>query len=207
MTIHIDHKENMLLVTCCAPCAPYIIDQLKEKFALTVYFYNPNIQPEEEYEMRKLEIEGYAASLELPFVEGDYDVERWMSMTEELHHEPEGGLRCDICFSMRINRACQYAVENGFKLFATTFALSPYKNKNLVYKICKNYARDYGLKFLDYDFRKKDGFKASMQMSKKMDFYMQHYCGCIYSLQEAEDRRTKRHALETITGISGHIPI
>jgi predicted adenine nucleotide alpha hydrolase (AANH) superfamily ATPase len=207
MTTTTDNREKLLLVTCCAPCTPYIIEQLKEKFALTIYFYNPNIHPEEEYQMRKLEMEGYAASLGLPFIEGDYDVKRWQDMTEGLHHEPEGGFRCEICFSMRINRACQFASENGFKIFATTFALSPYKHKQMIYKLCRNYASDYGLKFLDFDFRKHDGFKMSMQMSKRMDFYMQHYCGCMYSLQETEERRSKRQALESLSGISDNLPI
>lgn len=202
-----EEKEPLLLVTCCAPCSAYIIDCLKDTFNLTLYFYNPNIQPRHEYELRKFEIACYASSLQIPFIEGPYDVERWHEMTQAVKNEPEGGFRCEVCFRLRINRACLYAVEHGIRVFTTTFAMSPYKNKIVVNKVCNELAHSYGVKYFDHDFRKNDGFKISMQMAKIHDFYLQKYCGCIYSLQEAEEKQHKRRLFDAVADIPEHVPL
>ena len=194
----VEKKEKMLLVTCCAPCSPYIIDCLTPTFDLVLYFYNPNIYPRHEYELRKLEMACYASSLNLPFIEGAYDNDRWLDMTDEVKDEAEGGFRCEVCFRMRLNQACLYAAESGIRMFTTTYAISPYKNRLTINKVCQDLAHSYGLKYLDYDFRKKEGFKASMQMSKMHDFYMQKYCGCRYSLHETERRYERKHQRESV---------
>lgn len=176
-----EEKPRLLLVSCCAPCSLHIIDELRNDFDLCIFFYNPNIYPRAEYEVRKDDIERYVRQLGLPFVEQPYDHGRWQYMTEGFEDAPERGLRCKLCFSLRIENACRWASEHGIEMFTTTFAISPYKDKESVFRVCYNFAGEYGLTFLERDFRKNDGFKKTMQMSKQNDLYLQNYCGCEYS--------------------------
>jgi predicted adenine nucleotide alpha hydrolase (AANH) superfamily ATPase len=183
-------KKKLLLVTCCAPCSPHIIDMLKEQFAVSIYFYNPNIHPHHEYNVRMIEMHNHALYEQLPFIEGEYDADRWFDMTKGLEQEPERGARCEVCFRMRLNHACLYAQEHGFDAFATTYAISPHKDTDSIYGICRNLAHDYGLTFLDFDFRKGGGFQKSLTLSKTFNFYRQSYCGCEYSRRETMQKKS-----------------
>ncbi len=185
-------KEKILLHSCCATCSPYVIKVLTKDFRPTIYYYNPNIHPYEEYLRRRLDIEGYVRSIGLDFIEGEYDKYRWDYMTQGLEHELEGGARCEICFKLRLNKVALYAVNNGFKWFATTLTVSPHKNSRLINRICEELAEDYGINYYKADFKKHDGFKISVRMAKELDFYHQDYCGCLPSLKQVRERKRMR---------------
>jgi predicted adenine nucleotide alpha hydrolase (AANH) superfamily ATPase len=182
-----ERKEKILLHACCAPCSPHVIKTLRQDYDPTIYFYNPNIYPASEYEKRRLEVEGYVRSLGLAFFAGEYDANRWHYITNGLENEREGGARCEICFTMRLNQIACFAAAHKFKWFATTMTVSPHKNSRLINRICRHLARDYQINFLDVDFKKNDGFKISMHMAKELDFYCQKYCGCMHSLRDSRE--------------------
>jgi len=184
-----EKKEPLLLHVCCATCTPYVLKVVSKEFTPTIYFYNPNIHPYDEYLKRRLDIEGYIRSLNLEFIEGEYDADRWCYMTQGLEHEPEGALRCEICFKMRLNEVARYAARNGFTWFATTLTVSPHKNSRVINRIGRELAEDYGIQFYRADFKKNDGFKLSLKMAKTLDFYRQSYCGCFHSRKEASERK------------------
>jgi predicted adenine nucleotide alpha hydrolase (AANH) superfamily ATPase len=185
-------QPKILLHVCCATCSPYVLKILSKEFEPTVYFYNPNIHPREEYQRRLLDIEGYVMSLGYSFIDAVYDEERWHYMVSGLEHDHEGGKRCVICFQMRLNKVALYAAVNGFKWFATTLTVSPHKNSKVINRICRELAQDYGLNFYDADFKKQDGAKISFKMARDLDFYHQDYCGCIHSLYETRERHRLR---------------
>lgn len=189
-------KPKLLLHVCCATCSPYVLKIISEEFEPTIFYYNPNIYPREEYIKRRLDIEGYGRSLGFDFIDFDYDHTRWRYMTSGLEHDHEGGKRCDICFRMRLNKAALYAATNSFEWFATTLTVSPHKNSKVINRIGREFAEDYGLNFYDADFKKKDGAKKSFQMARELGFYRQDYCGCLYSLQETKERHRLREETE-----------
>ena len=182
-------KPRILLHVCCATCTPYVLKLLAKDFTPTIYYYNPNIHPYEEYQKRKLDVEGYVRSLGFDFIEGEYDPDRWRYVTKGLETEPEGGVRCEICFKVRMNQIALYSVLNGFEWFATTLTVSPHKNSHLINRICQDLAKDYKINFYQADFKKHEGYKISLQMAKNLDFYRQNYCGCYYSLKQTEERK------------------
>ena len=185
-------KPKILLNVCCATCAAYVIKVLSREFEPVVYFYNPNIQPYEEYFRRRIDVEGYVRSLGFDFIEGEYDSGRWEYMTEGLEHEVEGGLRCNICFKMRLNHVALFAAQNGFEIFTTTLTVSPHKNSAMINRIGSELAKLYDLQFYVADFKKHDGFKISIRMAKELDLYRQNYCGCIPSLRQTKERKRVR---------------
>ncbi|MBU1863799.1 MAG: epoxyqueuosine reductase QueH [Candidatus Omnitrophica bacterium] len=189
------HKEKILLHVCCATCSSYVIKVMAREFIPTIYYYNPNIHPFEEYLKRRLDIEGYVRSLGLDFIEGDYEPDRWQFFAEGLKHEPEGGARCEICFRMRLNHVVLYAVQHDFQWFATTLTVSPHKKSGIINRIGKELAEDYDLNFYQSDFKKHDGFKISVKMAKELDFYRQDYCGCIPSYEQSRERKRTREEI------------
>ena len=166
---------------CCAGCSPYVIDLLKTEYDVTGYFYNPNIHPESEYQLRLKEAENLAKKLHIEFLCDEYDPDRWFSLTEGMEHEPEGGHRCEICFQMRLERTAGRACESGFDLFTTTLTVSPHKNAERINMIGTAAAKMTGVDFLERNFKKKDGFKKTMRLSREFGLYRQTYCGCLYS--------------------------
>ncbi len=182
-------KKQILLHTCCASCSPYVISVLQREFEPTIYYYNPNIHPFEEYLKRRLDLEAYVRSQGLSFIEGEYDDTHWRYLQRGLEHEPEGAERCYGCFRMRLNRTALYAATHGYEWFTTTLTVSPYKNSTLINKVGKELARNYGINYLDRDFKKNDGAKKSHELAKKLDFYRQKYCGCDFSLIESKERK------------------
>lgn len=188
------NSGKLLLHCCCAPCSGGIIESLHESGAVfTVYFYNPNIYPREEYEKRKAENMRFAGRMGVSFVDADYDNENWMTRVKGLENEPERGVRCTQCFSMRLERAALYAHDNGFDTLATSLGISRWKNLEQV-NACglKAAARYAGLRFWDCNWRKGGGTERSAHVAKRENFYRQDYCGCVYSLKTAEVRREQR---------------
>jgi predicted adenine nucleotide alpha hydrolase (AANH) superfamily ATPase len=192
-------KPKLLLHVCCSSCSPYVLKTLSQDFEITIFYYNPNIQPYEEYLKRRLDIEGYVRSLGIDFFEGEYEDLRWHYMAEGLENEHEGGARCLICFRMRANKVAFVAATHGFEWFATTLTVSPYKNSRVINRICRELAADYGINFYDADFKKKDGSKLNFALVRELGFYRQDYCGCLYSLEEARVRRQEREELQKQT--------
>jgi len=185
----------MLLHICCAPDATVVIERLSPEYDLTGYFYNPNIHPKREYYLRLEEMKKLAERLNLQLVWDEYDVDRWFALTRDLKDEPEGGRRCEVCFRMRLERAADYAKANGFDIFTTVLTVSPHKKAEVINRIGEEIANEYEVQFLSANFKKKDGFKRSVELSKKFGLYRQDYCGCVYSKEERERRKRKKIGL------------
>jgi len=172
---------KILLHTCCAPCGAYVIEQLQKDFKVTVYFYNPNIHPFEEYEKRKGEIEQFCQRHGIKFIEEKYCPADWFLAVKGLESEPERGRRCLVCFKMRLGKTAEFARENGFDLFTTTLTISPHKRTDQIFAAGQEAEEKSGTKFLAQDWKLSDGFKCSCKISKKENFYRQRYCGCVFS--------------------------
>jgi len=184
--------KRMLLHICCAPCSTYVIEVLKPIYEVTGFFYNPNIHPRGQYKLRLEEMVRYAKIAGINLIIGEYDVKRWFELVKGLEDEPEGGERCLVCYRMRLERTAQYAVDHGFDIITTTLSISPHKKADRINSIGTEVADKYGVEFLQADFKKKGGFQKSVIMSKRYNLYRQNYCGCIFSLREAERRRKRR---------------
>ena len=177
--------EKLLLHSCCAPCSSAVLEQLSHHFAVTLYFYNPNIWPSQEYERRKAEQEALVKEIktEYPVVfrEAEYKPEDFYAVAKPLAEEPEGGGRCAVCFNLRLRQAAKTAKELGFAWYTTTLSVSPHKNAPLLNQIGTKAGEEFGVKFLPSDFKKKEGYKRSLELSAEYDLYRQDYCGCEYS--------------------------
>jgi len=174
-------KPKMLVHICCAPDALYVMQLLKDEYDVSGFFYNPNIHPRDEYDLRLEEAREVAHILGINLIEGEYDSDRWFRITEGFKDEPEKGRRCDICYAFRLQKTAEKASELGFDNFATVMSLSPWKKADVLNRQGRMFARRYGLEFLAADFKKKDGFRKSVEMSKSHGLYRQDYCGCQYS--------------------------
>ena len=179
-----DFKPNLLLHACCAPCAAFVIEKLSEQYKLTVFIYNPNIHPEEEYLKRTKELVNYCEKNLIDFIEYRYDPQNWFKITKGLENEPEGGKRCEVCFWRRLDVTANYADTHNYDFFATTLSISPHKSTKQINEAGEALADEYGVRFLAEDFKKDEGFKKSCELSREHKFYRQNYCGCVYS-QEA----------------------
>lgn len=182
-------KPALLLHSCCGPCSSAVVERLVDEFEVTVFFYNPCITEEDEYRRRKEAqmqfIEKFNAEnlgkYKVLFREGPYRPTEFFKATEGLSDEPEGGKRCKVCFAQRLEKTAETASLCGCDYFGTTLTVSPHKNYKLISETGRSIALRYGLTFLDRDFKKKDGFKRSIELSKKYGLYRQDYCGCKYS--------------------------
>lgn len=183
-------RRKLLLHSCCGPCSTAVIERLVADFDITVYYYNPCITDAEEYEKRKAEqirfieeknAEACCEAERIHFIEGDYEPEQYLDLIEGLEGEPEGGRRCTVCFGQRLAKTAMYAARNGYEIFTTTLTVSPHKNYSLITEIGTQYAKEYGIEYLDYDFKKKAGFQRSVQISKEYGLYRQNFCGCEFS--------------------------
>jgi len=176
---------SLLMHSCCAPCSSYCLSYLAEYFSITVLYYNPNISPEEEYYKRVREqqrlINELPARNQISFVEGRYEPSKFFKMAEGLEDVPEGGVRCFKCYEMRQREAAEYALAHGFDYFTTTLSLSPHKNAQKLNDTGLALEKEYGVKYLVSDFKKRGGFQKSVQYSKEYGLYRQDYCGCIFS--------------------------
>ena len=177
----LDHKPTLLLHSCCAPCSSSVIERLMPYFNITVLYYNPNIEPKVEYEKRKEEQKRFLEYFNVNMLDSDYDNFIWHEVVNGLENEPERGKRCYICYKKRLEYTANTARSNNFEYFGTTLTLSPYKNANWINEIGLNLEKEYNIKFLVSDFKKKDGYKRSIELSNKYGLYRQNYCGCEFS--------------------------
>ena len=187
-------EKKLLLHSCCAPCAGEIMEAVAASgIDTTIYFYNPNIHPKEEYEIRKDENIRFAEKLGFDFIDADYDKDNWFERIKGLENEPERGKRCTVCFDMRFERTALYAHENNFKIFATTLGISRWKDLEQINNSGLKAAKRYnGLGFWDFNWRKLGGSSRMLEISKKEKFYKQEYCGCVYSLRDTNKWRKSR---------------
>ncbi len=194
-----DGIDKVLLHSCCAPCSGEVMEAMQASgLAITVYFYNPNIHPREEYDLRKNEIIALARKMNVSFIDADYDPDSWFERVKGLEWEPERGARCTKCFDMRLERTALFAHENGFKLFSSCLGISRWKNMEQVNGCGHRAAARYnGLAYWDYNWRKQGGSNRMIEISKREEFYQQEYCGCVYSLRDANAsrRETGRDAI------------
>jgi predicted adenine nucleotide alpha hydrolase (AANH) superfamily ATPase len=174
-------KPKILVHLCCAPDALYVMDILKKDFTASGYFYNPNIHPREEYDLRLRETKKVADLVSFKLYIGEYNHKRWLAITNKFKAEPEKGRRCDVCYAMRLQKTARKASSLGFDLFSTVMSLSPWKKAEVMNKTGNMFAHRYGVQFLEANFKKKDGFHKSIELSKHQNLYRQNYCGCIYS--------------------------
>ena len=176
----------MLLHSCCAPCSSYCLEYLTEYFHITIFYYNPNITDREEYDRRVQEqillIGALPAKNPVSFIEGKYDTESFFQLAKGLEDQPEGGKRCIACYELRLREAAGYAMEHGFDYFTTTLSISPYKNAAKLNEIGERIGTEYGITYLNSDFKKRNGYKRSIELSGEYGLYRQDYCGCVYSV-------------------------
>ena len=172
---------KLLLHICCAPCSTEVIERLSTGYRVTGFFYNPNIHPKREHEKRRMELLGFSKSQGFRVLQGGYDLKEWFELVRGLEKEPEGGMRCEVCFRMRLEKAAKTAKELGFDAFTTTLTISPHKDSEAINRIGAELEERYGVGFLAADFKKKDGFKKSVELSKKHGLHRQSYCGCVFS--------------------------
>lgn len=187
---------TLLLHSCCAPCSSYCLEYLSQFFSITVLYYNPNIYPEEEYYMRVKEqerfIHEFNAKHPISFLEGKYDTERFYELTRGMDKVPEGGERCFICYDMRLREAAAIAKAKGFDYFTTTLSISPLKNAAKLNEIGKKLEEEYEVKYLYSDFKKKNGYKRSTEISNEYGMYRQYYCGCVFSKNQRDKEIAER---------------
>ena len=174
-------KPTLLLHVCCATCAAYVLKLLQPDYDVTAYYYNPNIYPEEEYQARFKETKKFCNENNIPFVEEPPDQEHWFELVKGHEEDPERGDRCTICYRMRLQKTVQYAKAHGFGGWGTDLSISPHKDAKRLNQIGYELADKFDLKYLEADFKKQDGFKKAMAISRECGFYRQNYCGCIYS--------------------------
>ncbi len=183
-----EEVPTLLLHSCCAPCSSYVLEYLSQYFKITIFFYNPNIYPMEEYTRRVAEQKGLISEMkvknEIRFIEGKYDTESFYNISKGLEEEKEGGVRCFNCYELRLNEAAIMAKEKGYDYFTTTLSISPHKSSAKLNEIGKKLSEEYDVKYLYSDFKKKEGYKRSIELSKQYKLYRQDYCGCVFSKNE-----------------------
>ena len=183
---------TLLLHSCCAPCSSYVLSYLASYFRITLYYYNPNISPKEEYQKRVQEqmrlIRELPVRYPICFEEGVYDPKRFFEMAKGMEDIPEGGERCFICYELRLREAARLAAEGGYDFFTTTLTISPLKNAQKLNEIGSQLAEEYHVACLPSDFKKKGGYLRSIELSRQYDLYRQDYCGCVFSKRERDKR-------------------
>ncbi len=188
-----DRIPTLLLHSCCAPCSSYVLEYLSNYFHITVFYYNPNITEEEEYRKRVEEQKRLIAAMPLAhpvgFLEGTYEPERFFEMAKGLEKAPEGGDRCSACYELRLSETARECKARGFDYFTTTLTISPLKNAQKLNGIGQELAKELQILYLPSDFKKKNGYKRSVELSGAYDLYRQNYCGCVYSKREQEEKK------------------
>ena len=191
-----DKKPTLLIHSCCAPCSSYVLEYLSKFFDITVFYYNPNISPAEEFKKRAKEqcrlIEEMLPDSGIKTVIADYDANEFFETVKGLENEPEGGKRCKKCFALRLEKTAELAKEQNFDFFTTTLTISPHKNAQILNETGKEAALKYGVNYLFSDFKKKNGYRRSCELSEQYGLYRQNYCGCIFSKIEAQKRENEK---------------
>ncbi|MDO4615675.1 MAG: epoxyqueuosine reductase QueH [Lachnospiraceae bacterium] len=191
-----ENKPSLLLHSCCAPCSSYVFTYLPKYFAVTDYFYNPNITAPEEYEMRREEIKRLIREMpdtqSVKFVEAEYQPKEFFEAAKGLESCPEGGERCAACFRLRLRKSAAYAAEHHYEYVTTTLTISPLKNAALINRIGEEAASEFGVRWLPSDFKKKNGYRISTELSETYQLYRQNYCGCVFSKRQDLDAALMR---------------
>lgn len=185
--------DKVLLHSCCAPCSGEVMEaMLASGINYTIFFYNPNIHPRKEYELRKNENIRFAEQFGVPFIDADYDRDNWFERARGMEHEPERGIRCTMCFDMRFERTALYAHEHGFPVITSSLGISRWKNMQQINDCGVRAAAKYpGLMYWEYNWRKGGGSSRMIEISKRENFYQQEYCGCVYSLRDTNQHRVE----------------
>lgn len=183
LTSSLNGKPTLLLHSCCAPCSSAVLKRVCQFFCVTVLYYNPNIYPKEEYDKRKAEQIKLCKMLNICFMDCDYSENDFYEQIVGLEQEQEGGKRCNKCFYIRLNKTANLAEQNDFEYFGTTLTVSPHKNADVINQIGQSLEEKYNVKFLLSDFKKKDGYLESINLSKEYNLYRQNYCGCKFSME------------------------
>lgn len=191
---------KLLLHSCCAPCSTYVLEYLTKHFDISVLYYNPNIHPSKEFYKREAEQQRFIDLVEkvnkIELIKAEYRPEDYFEAVKGRENDVEGGASCSLCYELRLAMAARYAKELGFDYFTTTLSISPYKNAQIINHIGERLEEKYHIKYLYADFKKKNGFQRSLELCNKFDIYRQNYCGCVFSLKEAEERRRIRELEE-----------
>ena len=174
-------KPKLLLHSCCGPCSTQVIDVLKNDYDITIYYYNPNIDTDEEFYHRYNEQKRYCKEVNIPVIDDGYQPNEFYSSVKGLEEEKEGGARCPVCFKLRLVKTAKKAKELGYDIFGTTLTVSPHKNSEIINAIGLAVAKEEHIDFLVGNYKKKDGYKKSIEFSKKYNLYRQNYCGCKFS--------------------------
>ncbi|EGN76411.1 hypothetical protein A28LD_0154 [Idiomarina sp. A28L] len=185
-------QDRLLLHSCCAPCSGEVMEAIQASgIDYAIFFYNPNIHPLKEYEIRKEENIRFAIKHNVPFIDADYDKDNWFARARGMENEPERGIRCTMCFDMRFERTALYAHEHGYSMISSSLGISRWKDMKQINGCGKRAVKPYpGLQYWDYNWRKQGGSQRMIEISKREEFYQQEYCGCVYSLRD-----TNRHRL------------
>ena len=185
---NIKEGTKLLLHACCAPCSSAVLERLSNFFEITIFYYNPNITEEKEYLKRIEELKKYISLVKYKYpislIPGNYEPQKFFEMAKGLEDEPERGKRCYKCYAMRLEESARIADELGFDYFCTTLTLSPHKNSNWINEIGEDLNNRYNSIYLYSDFKKRNGYKRSIELSREYDLYRQDYCGCVYSLRD-----------------------
>ena len=192
--------DELLLHACCAPCSSAVLERLSNFFKITIFYYNPNITNKEEYHKRVLEVKKFISEFKtkyaISFIEGKYDPDRFFAISKGLENEPERGRRCYKCYKLRLEETARVASSLGYRNFCTTLTLSPYKNSNWLNEIGSELDKKYESNYLYSDFKKKNGYKRSIELSHEYNLYRQDYCGCIFSFKEKlEKEQSKKESM------------
>lgn len=180
----ISSKPRLLLHTCCATCSGFLASRLAADYEVSLFYYNPNIYPDTEYVRRRDEAKKFFSAAGYEFIEIPPDHGNWLELVKGWELEPERGKRCEVCYRERLAKTAQYAQNHGYDLFASTLAISPHKDAKLINRLGQELSGGYGVGFLAGDWKKQDGFRQAMAISREHDFYRQSYCGCEYSRLE-----------------------
>ncbi len=197
-------NTKLLLHSCCAPCAGDIMQALvASEIDTTIFFYNPNIHPIGEYQLRKQENIRFAKKLNIAFIDADYDVDNWYSRTKGQENEPERGKRCTTCFDMRFEKTAKYALDNGFNLISSTLGISRWKDMEQINSCGIRATKPYeNIEYWTINWRKKGGSSRMIELSKLENFYQQEYCGCVYSLRDTNNYRVNKGREKVKRGIN-----
>ncbi len=187
---NLSFKPKLLIHSCCGPCSSYVLSYLNKYFDITIYYYNPNIDTKEEFNKRLSEQKRLIKEMfndEIKVIDGEYIPSIYYSKIKGHEKDKEGGERCHICYKMRLEETAKFAKENNFDYFTTTLSVSPYKNAKVLNLLGEELEKEYNIKYLYADFKKKDGYKKSVMYSKEYNLYRQDYCGCVYSKIDREE--------------------
>lgn len=185
-------RPRLLLHACCAPCSSYVLEYLTPYFEITLFFYNPNISPAEEHKMREEELLRLVREMgledQVKILAGNYESEQFEAIAKDRESLPEGGARCRDCYRLRLAKTAKLAAEGGFDYFTTTLSISPHKRADWLFEIGTEEAERYGTRYLPSDFKKKNGYRRSCELSAEYELYRQNYCGCVYSKRDLQER-------------------